>query len=153
MRMTRTAANAIAVEEGFLSRPKKCPAGKLTVMFGRNLDDNPFTVEEGEYCLARELEKIEEKMHGLFGLAGWVIMGEARNAALLSIAYQCGWSGFLGFKDMIAAAKAHDWLTAAIACMDSAAAEQCPDRYERNATVLRTGEWHPYWNREAKIEV
>lgn len=68
-----------------------------------------------------------------------------RRAVMCSIAYQVGNAGLLGFKKMLLALSAADYETAAAECLDSLAAKQAPERFARNANMLRTGELDKYY--------
>jgi len=48
--------------EGFRSKVYKCPAGYLTIGYGRNLETNGLTKEEAEYLLQKDVEKIETEL-------------------------------------------------------------------------------------------
>ena len=46
-------------EEGFRAKVYKCTAGKNTIGFGRNLDDNGITYEEAEYLLKNDIKMVD----------------------------------------------------------------------------------------------
>ena len=64
-----------------------------------------------------------------------------RQGALTNMAYQMGVSGVLAFKDMLAALIAQNWAAAHDAALESHWAQQTPERAQRIATQLLTGDW------------
>jgi lysozyme len=74
-----------------------------------------------------------------FHLPWWRNYGAARAAVLLEMAYQLGVGGLLGFRNMLDAVRAEDWVSAAKDAGLSAWAKQTPGREAREATQLRTG--------------
>ena len=56
------------------------------------------------------------------------------------MSYQMGLNGLLNFKKMISALSAHDYLKASEEALDSGYAKTTPNRAQRNAEILRTGE-------------
>lgn len=100
---------------------------------------NYITREEADWILDGRVDAIWEDMMATFG-ARFMVYETARQAALISMRYQLGQAGFLGFKKMISAVKREDWEEAADECLDSRAAFQTPERFHRNSHALRTGE-------------
>lgn len=58
----------IKTDEGYRSEPYLCSAGKLTWLYGRNIEDRPITQEEWEdlKLLLEEGSTIKEWAHDLF---------------------------------------------------------------------------------------
>ena len=46
----------LKIDEGFRGKPYRCTAGKLTIGFGRNLDDVGASVAESEMMLSVDLK-------------------------------------------------------------------------------------------------
>lgn len=136
--------------------------GALTVGWGFNIDPNlggsipdpvrmdwlqdsfhlkPLPEDVGERWLSLEIEERENDLIGLCGRVAWVQMGDARQAALISMHYQLGAGTFRLFRRMLAAVRKMDWVTAAKECLDSDAARSYASRFDRNARALLTGEW------------
>ncbi|WP_237929953.1 glycoside hydrolase family protein [Buttiauxella sp. S19-1] len=65
---------------------------------------------------------------------------------LTSMAYQMGVSGVAGFKNMLKAIEAENWSEAASQMLDSTWAKQTPDRAQRHAAVMKSGQWQPTYN-------
>ena len=135
--------DAVKIEEGFRARPYECPEGKKTVGYGFNIDGWNWEMPKPVADLWARLivKKAEDLLLDYFGPAVWVCMGCARQAALVSMVYQLGWTGFLMFTKMNRAIRVQNWTLAHDECLASKAARQTPDRYARNARALYTGEW------------
>ena len=72
-------------------------------------------------------------------------INDARQAVLISMAYQLGFAGLLKFRKMWIAIERQDYDDAARQIMDSLAAKQAKNRYERNAEMMRTGKLLNYY--------
>lgn len=66
-------------------------------------------------------------------------LDEARQAIIISMAYQMGVKGVLGFGNMWSAIRKGDWDSASDEMLDSRWARQTPARAHRHATVMQTG--------------
>lgn len=80
------------------------------------------------------------------GAAYWAALDDSRRAVLIDIAFQqgggnaeTGKGGLAGYHRMLGAVRVHDWITARLECLDSAADKETPTRCEANAEVLKTG--------------
>jgi len=123
-------------DEGFRSRPYKDTHGNLTVMYGRNLDANPFTKREGEIILKNSVTDLFYQLSPKFWFR---IQNAVRQGVLLNMAYNLGVEGLLKFKRMIAALLDKDYELAADELMDSDAARELTTRYSRLERMMRSG--------------
>lgn len=130
----------IKAHEGFRARPYKCTEGYLSIGWGRNLDTTGITKEEAEYLFANDVTRATNAAMRVYG-ERFGDLKPARQAALISMAYQLGEVGLAGFKDMLAFARAGDWEQAAKEAMESRWATQTLRRASETAEMLRTGEW------------
>lgn len=127
----------IASEEGFKEFPYKCPAGKLTIGYGFNIEDCGVPKVVARYWLNYLINHAQAK---LSGYDFYRDLDPARQTVLVDMAYQMGIEGLMGFKNMIKAIKVRDWDAAAEAMLDSKyAREDSPNRARRNAETMRTG--------------
>jgi lysozyme len=124
-------------DEGIELKPYRCPAGRLTIGVGRNLDDVGLTKREALYLLAQDLARTEEQLDRL--LPWWRSLSEARQRALVNMGFNLGIKRLLGFHDMLAALEAGEWERAAASALDSQWARQVGARAERIARLLREG--------------
>lgn len=129
----------LKLDEGYRQFPYLCPAGRRTIGYGRNLDDKGITETEAQYLLeadiaiARSLLATEDY---------WADLDCVRQAVLINMAVNLGWSGFKRFAKLRAALRAHQYSRAADEIMDSKAARQTGKRYERLAQSMRDGMVH-----------
>jgi lysozyme len=124
--------------EGFRPTAYVCPAGRLTIGFGTNLEAG-ITKEEGELLLRSRLAKL----YGELERYEWFpALDYPRRAVLVDLAYNLGLAGLMGFSRMIDAIKREAWDEAAAHLLDSKyARKDVPNRARRNAEILRTGGW------------
>lgn len=101
--------NHIIVYEGLRLKPYKCPAGKLTCGYGRNLEDKGITEEEARYMLENDIEECFEDLETMVFCGVWQQFPEQIKLVFLDMRYNLGPSGFRLFKRMIASAMRHDW--------------------------------------------
>lgn len=128
-------------DEAFRSQTYRCTAGKLTIGYGRNLDDRGLTREEvaslglgyikKDAVFGREAADLVSKgitrdqallllrndiqrIKNDFNrrLAWWIELSDVRQRVLVNMAFNMGVNGLLGFKHMLAAARGHDYVNA-----------------------------------------
>lgn len=146
-----------AAHEGFEATPYKDSRSLWTVGNGRCLETHPFTGPEwkrlldngwlvlsiweagAHWLMNTELADVEGQLSRIF--SWWSVLNDARQNALIELAYQIGISKLMGFKNMLAAIRAQDWATAYAQAMDSDWARQTPARAQTIATQLRDGEF------------
>ena len=127
----------LAEDEGFRGKPYKDTVGKITIGFGRNLDDNPLTREEGEWLLRNDIISIMEDMRQFHW---YTTLNSVRKYVVVNMVYNLGMDGFLGFKRMLAAIRKEEWQIAANEMMNSRWATQVGRRADRLAELMRDGE-------------
>lgn len=140
--------------EGLKLMPYRCPAGKLTIGVGRNLDDNPPSFEErralGDYMhgitvnaakmlLRNDIIRTFEALKHI--VVGFEDLDDERQYALLDMCFQLGVAGFKKFKRLRKAVAQKNFELAAFECLTSTYASQTPKRAKRIALLLKTGQW------------
>ena len=124
-------------EEGFRARPYRCTAGALTVGYGTNLDAG-ITRRQAEALMAVEIE--EAILPVLRKNLPWFdTLNEVRQTVLISMAYQMGTKGLLGFKTTLRLIEQKQYADAAKQMLSSKWATQTPPRAKRQAEMMRTG--------------
>lgn len=118
--------------EGFRQYPYKCTAGKLTIGYGRNLDDVGISREEAEYLLEMDLDKHTEELDKVIT---WAIPKDVY-AVLVDMHYNLGHERFMQFKNMLEALKKLDFKRAAKEMLDSKWAKQVPNRAAELANIM-----------------
>lgn len=134
-------ADQIMADEGYVRYAYICPAGDLTIGYGRNISENGPGISETEarILLGHDLAECDVDMGRLFTWDFWTTLDMVRRNALTNMRYQLGPAGFRGFRNMIAAIKHKQWGLAAQHALDSRWAVQTPRRAQRIAEELRDG--------------
>lgn len=120
----------------------KCPAGKITIGTGRNLDDRGLSDDEAILLLVNDVIHWAEGLEGHLGAEVFEEIGPARRAALINMAHNLGLSGLFGFKQMLKALKAGDYGKAAVEALNSKWASQVGARALELAEQIKTGEFN-----------
>jgi lysozyme len=96
--------------EGKRKLAYKCPAGKITVGIGRNLEDKGLSDDEIYYLLGNDIKDLQKE----FEKIDWYRkLSKARKCIMLNMAFNMGIAGLLKFRNMIQAIKAGDYNKAA----------------------------------------
>lgn len=122
-------------DEGFRSDVYLDSEGNRTILYGINLDANPFTKREGALILKERTTFLYSALHRKHGFR---MLSANRQAVIVNMAYNMGLTGFYGFKRMIAAIGRKDYPDAALEILDSKAARKLPKRYKRLAKIMKT---------------
>ncbi|GEK09159.1 glycoside hydrolase family protein [Pseudoalteromonas sp. SCSIO 43201] len=128
----------IKKHEGFRQFPYLCTAGKLTIGYGRNLDDSGINEDEAESLLASDVENAKAAVSRRINTQH---CNEARIAVLVNMAFNLGVTGLLNFRRMLQAVEKGDFETAALEMLDSRWAKQVPIRAQELAQQMICGEW------------
>jgi len=132
--------NQLKKHEGFRSKPYICTAGKLTIGYGRNLDDVGINQFEADnllrndiYAAIRELDKYP-----------WAAsLDQVRYDAMVNFMFNVGSRTFSMFKKMIAAMEAKKYDRASMELMDSRYAKQVGQRAVDLSYMIEVGEYPP----------
>ena len=125
--------------EGLRLKPYRCTAGKLTIGYGRNLDDFGITENEAESMLITNADLVGNEL--VVKLPVLRELNSAREEALINMAFNIGVSGLLEFKKMIAALENADYDEAAKQMLDSKWARQVGSRSAELARQMQRGEY------------
>lgn len=138
----------LTYEEGFKATAYWCTEGFPTIGYGtklshstwvplENYDALELTKTTAAYLLEAYVDKIAAQLHKFNWFHG---LNADRQAIIVSMAYQMGVDGLLGFTNTIRAIEMHDWNTAAAEMLDSLwAKKQTANRANRHSEVMRTG--------------
>ena len=125
-------------EEGYRAKPYRCTSGALTIGIGYNLDAGmPF--DEALLLMRHRVDSIRRAL--LERYEWFPKLNEARQAALVSMAYQMGTAGLFSFKRALKAVEDGDWDKAGREMLDSKWARQTPARAQRTAYMMRYGKF------------
>ena len=133
----KPAAELIKKHEGLRLKPYKCPAGKLTIGYGRNLDDNGISASEAEALLFNDIQKCYADCAKL---PCWNKLNEARQAVLIDMCFNLGINRLKGFKKMFSALERRDYKTASKEMLDSGWARQVKSRATELSKIMQKGD-------------
>lgn len=125
--------------EGCRLKPYKCPAGKLTIGYGRNLDDVGISQAEADMMFERDFAKAEadaRKICEEFGIDVNNLI-EQRFYVLTDMCFNLGYGGLKKFKKLFSALKNSLYDDAANAMLDSLWAKQVGNRATKLAALMR----------------
>ena len=124
--------------EGRRLRLYHCPAGKLTIGYGRNIEDNGIYPSEAELMLDNDIKRSIDNCAK--HVIGWLKLNEARQAVLANMAFNMGICGLLKFHKMLGAVAAGNFNLAADEMLDSTWALQVGARARTLAVTMQTGQ-------------
>ena len=126
-------------DEGWRSKAYKDSVGKLTIGYGRNLDDVGISPDEGALMLQNDIQNATARLETAFP---WTLgLDDVRRGALLNMTFNMGVGGLAQFKDFLAKMQAGDWQGASVAMLDSKWADQVGARAQRLAIQVESGTW------------
>lgn len=123
--------------EGLNLKPYTCPAGKLTIGIGRNIEDNGISKEEALFLFENDINKVTLELNKCFNF--FQRLQATRKVALIDMCFNLGLTKFLGFKKMIAALEKLDYEIAANEMLDSRWAKQVGRRAVTLSQMIREG--------------
>lgn len=124
--------------EGLKLKPYRCPAGKLTIGVGRNLEDNGITQKEAFILLENDILRCEnELLEELTEV--YTSLNETRKSVLLNMCFNLGITGLLGFKNTLAFIGSGDFERAANGMLASRWAKQVGRRAIELSELMRKG--------------
>lgn len=125
--------------EGLRLKPYKCPADKLTIGYGRNIEDNGISEFEAEYLLNNDIRQTLEQIKAEFEF--FDSLNEARQAVIVNMVFNLGLPRFKKFKKAIAAIEQQNFLAASKEMLDSRWARQVSKRADELAEQMKQGQW------------
>lgn len=126
----------IKKHEGFKAHPYLDSVGKLTIGWGRNLDDNGITLEEADYLFDNEFHQCFREL----SVYPWFVdQPKYIKDALMDMCFNLGIKRLLGFKRMIIALAEQNYTKAALEALDSNWARQVGERAKDVALMMRQG--------------
>ncbi len=136
MSVEACARHLIKPAEGLELMPYRCTAGKMTIGYGRNIEEVGITAGEAEILLNTDIKACHRQ---LMQKHYWQFLDTARKAVLIDMVYNLGWNRFKGFRKMSAALVEGRYTLAAAEILDSKYANQLPSRALRNAQIMKAG--------------
>jgi lysozyme len=124
--------------EGVVLTPYHCPAGKLTIGVGRNLEANGISRDEAMFMLDNDIKKIEHEAKMAFDW--YKDLNDARKIVVLSMIFNLGFAGFQRFRQVNNFLSRKLYESAAEAMLDSHWAKQVGPRARELAQIMKTGQ-------------
>lgn len=124
-------------DEGFRARPYKDTVGKLTVGYGRNLDDVGLSEQEAEILLANDIANVCSELDR--HLPWWRNLSGVRQGVVLNMCFNMGIKKLLAFKNTLAAMERGDYEAAAQGMENSRWYGQVKGRAVRLVKEMRDG--------------
>lgn len=138
--------------EGLELKPYRCPAGKLTIGYGHNIDANPLTGDIGAYfkkngCITKAMAEalldndLSASKKALLRNLPWVTeLSANRQMVLVDMTFNMGVVKLLGFKNTLSLIGSGEYAKAADAMLKSKWAKQVKKgRSEKLAELMRQG--------------
>jgi len=122
--------------EGLRLKPYRCPAGKLTIGVGRNIEDNGISKDEALYLLKNDVNRCIKELKEIF--EDFDNLPENVKIALIDMIFNLGKPRFLKFKKMIEAIKDKDFERAAAEAKNSKWCKQVGGRCEDVVELLNS---------------
>lgn len=119
--------------------PYKDSVGKLTLGYGRNLDDNGISETEARYLLATDIQLVIKQLHDKFPWFG--ALDDVRQEVLLNMAFNMGIKTLLEFKNTLKCVAEGDFLRASQNMLASKWATQVGHRAVELAMMMETGNY------------
>jgi len=115
-------------------KPYLCPAGKLTIGVGRNIEDNGLTKDEIMYLLKNDIERCEKELKKIF--TNFDNLPENVKIVLIDMIFNLGETRFKKFKKLIKAVKKRNWDRMIIEMKNSKWCRQVKKRCRDNVLLI-----------------
>ena len=131
------ALSQIRENEGLVLKPYKCPAGRLSIGYGHNLENNGITKSCAEFMLQEDFNSAVKCLEIIFGSDFFHSLKPNKKIALTDMMFNLGATSFLTFKKFIKAIKEKDFERASEEVKLSKAYVQCKNRYEQISKQIK----------------
>jgi len=124
--------------EGLRLKPYLCSEGKITIGFGRNLEDTGISEKEAEMLLMSDIQRCYEELD----VFSWFHdLDQVRQEAMVNMLFNLGLPTFLEFKRTLKFMAEGAYSQAAAEMLDSKWATQVGDRASELAYMVETGQY------------
>ena len=130
-------AEALKREEGFSAHAYLCSENRLTIGYGRNVDELGgigISPDEADLLLRNDIDRTRQECEQWDWFRD---LQPSQQSVLIQLCFQLGYPRLTKFKRMLAALAEQDYETAADELLDSRFAEQVPRRAARLAEQMR----------------
>lgn len=118
--------NQLVRHEGLQTKVYTCPAGKLTIGVGRNLEDRGITEKEAMYLLNNDILKTHNELSTKYPF--YDTLDDKRQEVLINMAFQLGLNGLSKFKKTLELIEKGLYKSASEEMLNSNWAKQTPKR-------------------------
>lgn len=132
-----TALELVKKHEGVRLKPYRDTTGHLTIGYGRNLSIRGISLPEAEYLLTNDIKLFTDRLERL---SWYLCLDAVRQAVMVDIAFNVGFSGLLAFTKMVQCLMDKDWDGASAAMLETKWATQVGDRAVEDAEIIRSGQ-------------
>lgn len=132
-------ATLLKEDEGLRLKPYRDSVGKLTIGYGRNLEDNGITQWEADVMLANDLGITMQEAYSAFPWFRY--LDEVRQDVVLSMLFNMGMPRLTKFKKMLSAIADRNYELAAAEMLNSKWASQVGRRAQKLASMMRSGDY------------
>lgn len=124
----------IKVDEGYSNKLYKDTTGKLTIGYGRNIEDEGIRLDEAELMFQNDLK---EAINDIDNFLWYIYSPDPVKKALINMSYNLGLTNLLTFKKMLHAIMDKNYTKAAAEVLDSKWAKQVQSRAKDIAVMIR----------------
>ncbi len=129
----------IKKHEGLRLKPYTCTAGKLSIGYGRNLEDVGISQDEADAMLAQDMVGV---LSDCTKFPWFKKLNTPRQAVIENMIFNLGLSRFSGFRNTIRYIEAGEYEKAAEEMLDSKWARQVGNRANELSLIMETGEFN-----------
>lgn len=147
-------AKMLRLDEGFKEKPYIDSLGYPTIGIGQRIGPKNALLSNYQFTISKNVADVWMQEIALEYMgklkndsrinAALVKCNQARQDALLNMAYQMGVSGLSGFRNMLVLISNGDFGKASAEALNSLWARQTPQRAKRISDVIRTGDYSSY---------
>jgi lysozyme len=130
--------NHIKESEGYRQFLYKCPAGKLTIGYGFNVEDEGLSIEESDAVLDVKIENRKKELRTFY--PQFDLLDDARQFVLIDMCYNMGITRLGKFFKMWIAIKLGNFRLASEEMKNSEYHKQIGDRADKLEKIMETGE-------------
>jgi len=127
----------IQKHEGLRLKPYKCSSGKLTIGYGRNLEDVGIDNPEACMLLANDIHKCIKQVED--NILCFAKLNDIRQNVLVNMCFNLSINGLLKFKKFLRALELEDYETASVEMLDSLWSKQVGKRASELSDQIRLG--------------
>lgn len=132
-----TVEELLVHHEGLRLKPYLDTTNKWTIGVGRNLSDSGISEDEAYYLLNHDVQRVSRELDQ--SLPWWRELSEVRRNVMVSMAFNLGITGLLGFREMLSAVEDGDYSGAARHMLGSRWAAQVGRRALELAYLMENG--------------